>query len=127
MSLSRFSFLAIVVLAMLNRTATADPAQPPSSGKYWVFIGTYTGQGSESSRGIYRCELDVRSGSLTNLQLAAEVKNPSFLALRPDGKALYAVEEVGERGERRNEGAIHAYKLDDKTGELTKLNEMTTG
>jgi 6-phosphogluconolactonase len=64
---------------------------------------------------------------LTNLQLAAEVKNPSFLAIRPDGKALYAVEEVGERGERKNEGAIHAYKLDDKTGELTKLNEMTTG
>ena len=55
------------------------------------------------------------------------MKNPSFLAIRQDGKALYAVEEVGDRGEKKNEGAIHAYKLDDKTGELTKLNEQTTG
>jgi 6-phosphogluconolactonase len=64
---------------------------------------------------------------LTNLELAAEMRNPSFLAIRPDGKALYAVEEVGELGEKKNEGAIHAFKLDDKTGELTKLNTLTTG
>jgi 6-phosphogluconolactonase len=119
--------LGIAVIAMLTQNVSADPADPPRSGKYWVFIGTYTGTGKDASRGIYRCELDVRSGSLTNLELAAEVKNPSFLAIRPDGKALYAVEEVGDRGEKKNEGGIHAFKLDDKTGELTKLNELTTG
>jgi 6-phosphogluconolactonase len=124
---SKQRWLTIAVIAMLTQSVAADPAAPPKSGKYWVFVGTYTGTGKDSSRGIYRCELDVRSGSLTNLELAAEVKNPSFLAIRPDGKALYAVEEVGDRGEKKNEGAIHAFKLDDKTGELTKLNELTTG
>jgi 6-phosphogluconolactonase len=124
---SKRCWLTVAVLAMLTQSVAADPAAPPKSGKYWVFIGTYTGTGKDSSRGIYRCELDVRSGSLTNLELAAEVRNPSFLAIRPDGKSLYAVEEVGERGEKKNEGAIHAFKLDDKTGELTKLNELTTG
>jgi 6-phosphogluconolactonase len=127
MSFRKRCWLAVAVIAVLSRSVAADPAEPPKSGKYWVFIGTYTGTGKDSSRGIYRCELDVRSGSLTDLQLAAEVKNPSFLAIRQDGKALYAVEEVGERGERKNEGAIHAFKLDDKTGELTKLNELTSG
>ena len=127
MSLSRRCWLAIALLAVPNRSTAAEPAQPPESGKYWVFIGTYTGTGNDSSRGIYRCELDVRSGRLSKPQLAAEVKNPSFLAIRPDGKALYAVEEVGERGEKKNEGAIHAFKLNDDTGELTKLNELTSG
>jgi 6-phosphogluconolactonase len=127
MSFSKRCWLTIAVIAALSGSVAADPAEPPKSGKYWVFIGTYTGAGKDASRGIYRCELDVRSGSLTNLEPAAEVRNPSFLAIRPDGMALYAVEEVGERGEKKNEGGIHAFKLDAQTGELTKLNELTTG
>jgi len=96
-------------------------AAEPAPGKYWVFIGTYTGK---QSKGIYRCEFDVESGKLSKPELAAEVTSPSFLAIHPTNKFLYA---VGETGEGKQAGAVHAFALDAKTGELKALNSTTSG
>ena len=69
------SLLYICVLAAAGRADDKD-------GKYWVFIGTYT-VGKSGSKGIYRFELDLATGKLTNRQLAADVDQPSFLAVHP--------------------------------------------
>jgi 6-phosphogluconolactonase len=122
---TRVLCLAIAAMLTLIHPLSADPARPPASGKYWVFIGTYTGK--DGSKGIYRSELDVNSGALAEPTLAAEVANPSFLAISPDGKYLYAVQETGDSGPKKNEGVLHAFKIDAKTGTLTRLNQLTTG
>jgi 3-carboxymuconate cyclase len=54
------------------------------------FIGTYTVRGS---RGIYSAELDLATGAISPPTLAAETNNPTYLALSPTGKHLYAVSD----------------------------------
>lgn len=82
------TFLAALLLTM-----------PP---KLNVFIGTYTSE--NGSRGIYSAEFDTATGELSEPKLAAELQNPSFLALSPAGKQLYAAQEVGD-------GAVSAYAV----------------
>src|SRR5207248_7476478 len=48
-------------------------------------------------------------------------------AISPNGKFLYAIGETSDGGARKNEGALHAFRIDAKTGDLTKLNHLTTG
>jgi 6-phosphogluconolactonase len=99
----------------------ADDA--PNAGRLWVYVGTYTdGKG----RGIYLLEMDPATGTLTPRGLAAEATNPSFLAVHPSRKFLYAVSEVGESGGRKG-GAVRAFALDAKTGALTPLNQQSSG
>ena len=57
-----------------------------------VYVGTYTGGKSE---GIYMCRLDLSSGALQLVSKTTGVDNPSFLALDPERRYLYAVNEVG--------------------------------
>ena len=75
-------------------SAQAQAAPGADDGRYWVYVGTYTGgRGPESSRGIYLMELDVRSGELGEPRLAAASPSPSFLAIHPNREFLYAVNE----------------------------------
>jgi 6-phosphogluconolactonase len=53
-----------------------------------IFIGTYT---KGTSKGVYTAVLDPGTGSLSGPELAAAAPNPTFLALAPGGKHLYAV------------------------------------
>ena len=87
-----------------------------------VYVGTYT---DGTSRGIYRFSLDLASGKATPPVLAAEAKNPSFLALHPSGRFLYAVSEVDELGGAKT-GAVLAFAIDAKTGDLTLLNQQAS-
>src|SRR5205085_7190251 len=74
----------------------------------WVFFGTYTGA---NSQGIYRSEIDLKSGKLSQPQLAAEVTSPSFVAIHPNQKFLYAVGEV-DKFAGKSAGAVYAFSLD---------------
>ena len=58
MNLSRRpSLAALALVAFASLSAVAEPAEAPKSGKYWVYVGTYTSK--DGSKGIYRCELDL--------------------------------------------------------------------
>lgn len=96
--------------------------QQAVAGDFFVYIGTYTNKGSE---GIYLYRLDTAAGTLASLGLAAKAPDPSFLAIHPDGRHLYAVSEIfnfeGKKG-----GAVSAFELDPKTGSLTLLNKVST-
>ena len=66
-------------------------------GPVRVYVGTYTQNTphyAARSEGIYVYELDSASGSLTHVHTAPGVVNPSFLALDPPRRYLYAVNEV---------------------------------
>ncbi len=58
------------------------------NNRHRIFVGTYT---KGKSRGIYSAWLDRRTGALGAAVVAAEAPNPTFLALSPDRRFLYAV------------------------------------
>jgi 6-phosphogluconolactonase len=87
-----------------------------------VYIGTYTGP---QSKGIYVSRFDARTGSLSSPELAAETKNPTFLALHPNRRFLYAVAELSSFGGQPG-GAVSAFSIDAKTGRLTLLNQQSS-
>ncbi|MDR2177027.1 MAG: lactonase family protein [Treponema sp.] len=83
------------------------------------YIGTYT---EGASKGIYRFSMNVKTGLIEEIRPAAEAKNPSFLALSPSGKFLYAVNELGGgRG-----GTVSAYAVRED-GTLKFLNRKNSG
>ena len=94
------------------------------ASKYRVYIGTYT---NGDSKGIYSCTLNMQDGSLTNLKLAAESVNPSFLAIHPNRRYLYAVNEVSDFQGKTNNGGVSAFAINQKTGKLSLLNQQSTG
>ncbi|MGE5191544.1 MAG: lactonase family protein [Deltaproteobacteria bacterium] len=87
-----------------------------------VYIGTYTG---EHSRGIYLSQLDLATGALSPAELAGEVKNPSFLAIHPNRKFVYAVSEVSDAGGKPT-GAVSAFAVEPKSGKLKLLNQQSS-
>jgi 6-phosphogluconolactonase len=95
----------------------------PGAPRLAVYVGTYTGSGS---RGIHRFELDPASGAWTDPVLAGESENPSFLALHPNGKVLYAVNELATFGGAAT-GAVSAFAIDPATGMLTLLGQQGSG
>jgi 6-phosphogluconolactonase len=93
------------------------------AGESLVYFGTYTGA---KSKGIYVSRFDSATGTLTAPELAAEIQNPTFLAVAPGEHFLYAVSEVNKIGDK-NTGAVDAYAVDAKTGKLTLLNQQDSG
>ena len=114
---------ALAAALMLAAGAAIPASDDPGPDAYWVYLGTYTGKGDTDSKGIYRAKFDAKTGKLGDAELAAEMGSPSFLAVHPSGKFLYAVGE----GDGKDGGPVVAFSLDAKTGELKKLNEALSG
>lgn len=93
-----------------------------AEGEYFVYIGPYT---EAKSRGIYVCRFDTGSGKLSPPMLAAEVSNPSFLAVHPNHRFVYAVSEVA-RYDGQKSGYVSAFEIDRKTGKLSLLNQVSS-
>jgi 6-phosphogluconolactonase len=79
-----------------------------------LYIGTYT-EGTHSE-GIYLVRMDRRSGELRRIG-AVKAANPSFLTIHPNGRVLYAVNEL-------DKGAVSAFAIVKGIDGLTKLNEQ---
>ena len=90
------------------------------SQEYFLFIGTYTGTGS---KGIYVYRFDAATGKATWVSNTDSVVNPSFLAVSPDGKMLYACTET----RTVNAGGVSAFRFDKKTGRLSFVNKQSSG
>lgn len=87
---------------------------------HFLFVGTYTQKGS---KGIYVYKFNSESGEATLLSNTDSVVNPTYLAIAPGGKFLYAVNETG--GERP--GMVSAFSFDRKTAKLSLLNQQPSG
>ena len=109
----------LVALAALAATAVAAPAAKP--GPLTVYVGTYT---DGTSRGIYRLAFDPESGAMSDPVLAVETKNPSFLALHPSGRFLYA---AGRGLELRGGEDGHGERLRDRPEDGRPLAPQPAG
>ena len=93
-----------------------------SDNSHLVFIGTYT---RKESAGIYAARFDSGSGELAIIGETGGITNPSFLAIHPSGKYLYAVAEINDF-EGNPSGGVTAYAIDAATGGLTELNSASS-
>ncbi len=112
--------MAVVQASAFIAVAAVEPA---TASKPSVYFGTYTGA---KSQGIYLSHFETRSGALTEPELVAEAKNPSFLALHPKLQVIYSVGEVDEFNGKRT-GGISAYRIEPGTGRLVLLNQQPSG
>jgi len=86
-----------------------------------LYVGTYTEGGRTD--GIYLVRFDRRTGKLRRVGAVAAGANPSFLAIHPNGRTLYAVNEV-EKYDGKASGAVSAFAIANDTGALTRRNEQ---
>lgn len=100
----KFSFLSIV-FAFFNVYAQT----------VLLYVGTYT---NENSKGIYQLQFNTKTGDLTNMQLAINIDNPSFLAYSPDRKYLYSTNGT-------DSGFVSSYKINED-GSLTLLTRVSS-
>jgi 6-phosphogluconolactonase len=125
MKLPRRCLVKLLLIAapawFASGTAVAQKHIP--NKPYLVYVGTYTNK--TASKGIYVYSFDPGTGKLTTLGVAAESEDPSFLALHPSGKYLYAVNEIDHFGAQKS-GALSAFSIDHKTGKLALLNQAAT-
>jgi 6-phosphogluconolactonase len=109
----------LLILGLATISAGPLFARERNPTAFRVYIGTYTGP---QSKGIYTARLDLASGALTDVEVAAEETNPSFLAIHPSGKFVYAVGEIANANPGgKPAGAVHAYAV-QPDGKLKRLN-----
>ena len=89
------SLVPLALLGSLLAATAALAAEKTSDRPMRVYFGTYTGA---KSKGIYVSQFDPATGKLTAPELAAETKSPSFLAVHPNRRFLYAVGEMSSIG-----------------------------
>lgn len=115
---NRREFLKTTGLATL---ALSIPTAAKSN-ELLVYVGTYTNKGT--SDGIYICKLNLATGELTKFS-STKSQDPAFLAIDRKRKFLYAANEIGEFN-GKSSGAVSAFAIHQKTGELTLLNQQAT-
>ena len=110
--------IRLVLLILMGVATTSCLA-----GESLVYFGTATGA---HSQGIYVSRFDDSSGILSAPELAAEVRNPMFLAVAPGNRFLYATGEM-EGADGKRAGAVNAFARDAQTGRLTWINRQSSG
>ena len=103
--------------------AREQQAARPAGTDVFVYLGTYTGK---ESKGIYVSRLEMATGRLSPPQLAAETPSPSYLAIHPTKRFLYAANEVNTFG-GKDTGSVSAFAIDRASGVLTPLNQQASG
>jgi 6-phosphogluconolactonase len=130
----RYAFGLIFALGLAILAVSAAPAQ---DNDFFLYVGTYTGfkyvhhsqpygRGESHSQGIYVSRFRAATGELSEPELAGEMINPSFLAISPNHRFLYAVSEdplsVGPPLDHSS--YVSAFAIDPTTGKLRRLNTV---
>ena len=108
----------LVVLAAVALVAAVSAAA--ADGQLLGLLRHLHRRQGSGSKGIYRCQFDAKTGKLSRAGTGGRGGNPSFLAVHPSRKFLYAVGEVVEAGGRTAAGRTPS-RLDATTGKLTQL------
>lgn len=116
-SVSRRSLLttAAVLSAAAGKSLRAD------EGSLLAYVGTYTPNG----QGIYLFRMDLSTGYLTQIKVAAQVPSPSWIALHPQGRYLYALNEISNFNGTTS-GSVSSFAINRATGDLTFLNVVSS-
>jgi 6-phosphogluconolactonase len=121
--------------AILRHAAFAAFAAGVLTAPAWAateraYIGTYTADPAQKrsnnhGEGIYLVDVDSATGVLSNVRLMAKTPSPSWISLSPDGKFLYAGNEIGNFNGTKS-GSVSAFAVDKASGKLTLLNAASS-
>jgi 6-phosphogluconolactonase len=114
--------LTLLGISMLVVSGFAAAVGSQQAGDLLVYFGTYTG---ENSKGIYVSRFNVATGALSAPELAAATPSPSYLAVHPSQRFLYAANEVG-KFEGQDSGSVTAFAIDRASGTLKQLNQQAS-
>jgi 6-phosphogluconolactonase len=116
-----FRRYVVSLFAALLIVAPGFAAEPRDSNAATtlVYIGTYTGK---LSKGIYLSRLDPATGTLSTPELAGEMGNPSWVAIHPSHKFLYACGEYGFK----IGNIVRGFSI-GQDGKLTPINQQPSG
>ena len=103
------------------------PADLQDSTSMILYIGTYTEKESHVSgqaTGIYIYSFDRISGRLSYIGSSPATTNPSYIAIHPSGKWMYAVNEMSKPDE--SAGTISAFKLIQNGRGMEFINSVSS-
>jgi 6-phosphogluconolactonase len=128
--ISRRRFLVTGAASMASLTVMGGlPLVVAGAGEArFAYVGTYTtnppgGGGTLPAVGI--SVFHVTADALTLVQTVPSA-NPSFLAVHPTQRFLYATNEIDDYSGQKT-GSVEAYAINQATGMLTLLNRQSTG
>jgi 6-phosphogluconolactonase len=101
-----------VLLLLLLATFLSTSAQ-----RNYLIIGTYT---TGKSEGIYVYHFDSKTGDFDSVSMI-KTSNPSYLAISPDEKFVYAANENAKNG---NGGEVSAFAFNKADGKLSFINQQ---
>ena len=89
--------------------------------EFLVYLGT---SGAGERDGIYIYRFQTQAAALEPVDVVLGIHNPSFLAIHPNRRYLYAIDEGGSE---RPEAKVRAFAIDPASGRLTPINHAATG
>jgi 6-phosphogluconolactonase len=87
---------------------------------HYLLVGTYD---SPKSEGVYVYSFNSTDGSSREIS-HIKTSNPSYVAVSPNEKYVYAVHEIANNGKG---GEIAAFSFNKSTGNLSFINQQLTG
>ena len=102
-----------ILLFLLFTAVLSISAQTKS---YNLLIGTYTNTGK--SEGIYSYNIDFKNDIISQKSVAKGVENPSFMAITPDRKFIYSVNQNDKTS------TISSFSFDTIKSQLSLLNKV---
>ena len=124
---SRREFLAAAAMGLIacaRGSGAVVQGIEPRSDDALLYVGTYTEGGRKE--GIYLVMMDRSSGALRQIGSLDAGPNPSFLAIHPSGRVLYAVNEVDTYNGQPT-GAVSSFSIAGETGALSPVDQQPSG
>ncbi|MBV9539510.1 MAG: lactonase family protein [Acidisphaera sp.] len=123
--LAAATFAPAAAVAQTRGPAETRTAAPARGGSVLAFVGSYTDASTPAGhgQGISLWRLDLGSGAMS-LVKTFPAASPSWLALDPQRKFVYAVNEIDTFGDDKT-GSATAFAFDRATGELRALNTVS--
>lgn len=116
--------LAVFCFTACQSEKTQNTEAAVNEDKLTLFVGTYTrkeGHVDGQGEGIYVYEMDKKTGALSYVSTSESVISPSYLAVHPNNKWVYAVNEYdGGTGEN---ASVTAMEYDAATRQLKFMTE----
>ena len=115
--------------ASASLPAAAQQRRPSTPGRSALaYIGSYTPQAVHGAtghgEGIILLRLDLSTGALEPVR-TYPAPSPSWIALDPQRRFLYAVNEIDDFGGAKH-GSVTAYAIAPGSGELTQINAVSS-
>ena len=116
--------LKIVITFFTFFQITACKNEPSKQIEQIFFVGGYTSEEMNAEgKGISTCSINTETGEMKLVHSFEKSKDPSYLAVHPNGKYLYAANETGEK----SPGYVSAYKIEENKALQFNNERYTNG